>query len=77
MSFAWMNDFFYPPGKLTSWQQYAAPALDTFQTNIRAQTNHFPFITTAWMRFPQAKDVIQVDFGQHRWALYPGKEAMV
>ena len=41
-------------------KQYAMPADCTFQADVRAETDHGPFIRSAGVRFPQSQVIFQL-----------------
>ena len=43
----------------------APPAAFTFQTNIRAETRHGPFIGAARMLFAEPQVVVEAEVGEH------------
>jgi hypothetical protein len=62
--FLWDGGF-QTPGEFAPGEQYAPPAAFAFQTNIRSQAGDHPLVGSAWMRFAQAQQVIQLQVGQH------------
>jgi hypothetical protein len=56
---------------LHALRQFAAGEHDTMlaafalQTNIRPETEHGPFIGPAWVRFPQAHMIVQLQIWKH------------
>jgi hypothetical protein len=56
---------------LHTLRQFAAGEHDTMlaafalQTNIRPETEHGPFIGPAWVRFPQAHMIVQLQIWKH------------
>jgi hypothetical protein len=46
-------------GQFATRKHNLPAALATLQADIRAKTNHLPFIPPAWMGFPQHQDIFQ------------------
>jgi hypothetical protein len=38
-----------------------------FESNIRAETYHGPFVGTAWMLFAEPQVIVEVKVGEHDW----------
>jgi hypothetical protein len=51
--------------KLASGQHDVPSTTFTFQTNICTQANHGPFVRAAWMLFPQAQMIVELQVGKH------------
>ena len=51
--------------QFTAGKQNTMLTTFAFQTNIRAEADHYPFVRAAWMRFFQTQMVIQLQIRKH------------
>jgi hypothetical protein len=56
---------FKPFGKFASSKHNTPSATFTLESNIRAKTNHGPFIGAAGMLFTEAQVVVELQVGEH------------
>jgi hypothetical protein len=45
------EDDFQTTGQVTTGEQDTTPTGGTFETNVSAQADHIPFISSTWVRF--------------------------
>ncbi len=60
----WQNRF-NPPRQFAPRQHHAVTAAFAFQADVRAEAGDGPFVGAAGMRFAQAQEVVELQFGKH------------
>ena len=65
------HESFQASCQISASQQNSPAAAQALQSDVGPQTDHFPFVTSAWMRLSQADDVAKSEIGEHILIIIP------